>query len=174
MPKAFPEPSYELSDPRLLFLLYLDYYRSAFVAKLDGLSDDELRTSQLPSGWTPLELLKHVVYMERRWLRWGFLGEDVAEPWGDNAGADKHERWSVGSDETLAELLMALDAGADSTRRIVESADLSAAGSRGGRFAADEHPPTLAWILFHVLQEYARHTGHLDVVRELIDGATGE
>lgn len=86
---------------------FLDYYRSVIARKIGGLTEAELRTSRLPSGWTPLELLKHLVYMERRWLRWGFLAE-------------------------------------------------------------------LAWILVYVLQEYARHAGHLDVARELADGTTGE
>ena len=52
-------------------------------------------------------------------------------------------------------------------------ADPATLGAAGGRFGADDRP-TLNWILFHVLQEYARHTGHLDVARELIDGVTGE
>jgi hypothetical protein len=61
-------------------------------------------------------------------------------------------------------LLGYLDAGAELT-------DVAAVG---GRFADGDRRPTLAWVLFHVLQEYARHAGHLDIVRELLDGATGE
>src|SRR5918996_6267936 len=71
MRHAVDKPSREMSDPKELLLGFLDYYRSAIGRKVEGLSDSELRTSRLPSGWTPLELLKHLVFMEQRWLRWG-------------------------------------------------------------------------------------------------------
>jgi hypothetical protein len=165
------EPDSGLSDPAELLLAYLDYYRAAIVRKLDGLTDAELRTSRLPSGWTPLELLKHLVYMERRWLRWGFRAEQVPAPWGD---LDASGRWHAGPDETAADLVAALRAGGARTREIVAGADLATRGALGGRFTTEQTPPTLAWILFHVLQEYARHAGHLDIARELADGALGE
>ena len=171
MTVPFPEPSHEESDPKELLLRYLDYFRSAVAAKVDGLSPDELRRTRLPSGWTPLELVKHLVYMERRWLRWGFCGEAVDAPWGDQ-GADG--RWRVEPDETVADLVAALHRGGEQTRAIVVPANLGDAAAVGGRFDGAEPPPTLAWILFHVLQEYARHAGHLDIARELADGSTGE
>jgi uncharacterized damage-inducible protein DinB len=168
---VFPEPGHQLSDPADLFVRYLDFYRETIAAKVDGLTDDQLRTALLPSGWTPIELVKHLVFMERRWLRWGFQGEDVDEPWGDNDPGTG--RWTVGATESLDDLLAALRLGGERTRAVVEASSLSALASPAGRFA-DGDPPRLVWILFHVLQEYARHAGHLDVVRELIDGATGE
>ncbi len=168
---AFPEPSGELSDPRDLFLVYLDFYRDVIADKLRGLPVAELRTSRLPSGWTPLELLVHLVHMERRWLRWGFVGERVAEPWGD-AGGDG--RWTVGEEVTLDELLARLSDEGTHTSRIVGLADLADLGAVGGRFQTEQDRPSLAWILFHVLQEYARHAGHLDIARELADGVVGE
>lgn len=171
MSRTFPEPRSTTSDPRRLFLDYLDYYRAAVESKLVGLSDGELRSSRLPSGWSPIELLKHLVYMEQRWLVWGFAAEPVAAPWGDDGPTG---RWHVADDESLQQLIAALHRGGVRTRAIVESADLADVGSVGGRFGPDATPPTLIWILFHVLQEYARHAGHLDIVRELADGAVGE
>ena len=166
------EPDREISDPRKLLLDYLDYYRSVIIRKLDGLAEQELRTSRLPSGWTPLELLKHLVYMEQRWLRWGFAAEQVSAPWGDR-GDDG--RWRVEPQETVADLVAALSAGGARTSAIVERSGLRDVAAIGGRFGDDDpKPPTLAWILLHVLQEYARHAGHLDIVRELADGVTGE
>ena len=76
--------------------------------------------------------------------------------------------------ESLSDLVEALHRGGTRTREIVEGADLDALGRVGGRFGSDEETPTLIWILFHVLQEYARHAGHLDIVRELADGKVGE
>ncbi len=169
---TFPEPSDELSDPADLFVRYLDFYRSTVAAKLEGLTDAQLRTTLLPSGWTPLEMLKHLVFMEQRWIRWGFLGESVSEPWGDRDPVA--DRWAVGADDTLAGLVALLHTGGVSTAEVVRAHQLDETGAETGRFGGEEPAPTLAWILFHVLQEYARHAGHLDVVRELIDGTTGE
>ena len=75
MTGAAHEPSRELGDPKELLLGYLDYYRSAVIRKIDGLPGEDLRTSRVPSGWTPLELIKHLVYMEKRWFQWGFAAE---------------------------------------------------------------------------------------------------
>ena len=77
------KPGRELGDPKELLLGFLDYYRSVIIRKIDGLTDAELRASRLPSGWTPLEMLKHLAYMERRWLRWGFRAEQLPDPRGD-------------------------------------------------------------------------------------------
>ncbi len=169
MSQPLPEPSSAIADPRELLLRYLDFYRSEVVRKVDGLTERQCRTSLLPSGWSPLELLHHLVHMERRWLIWGFAGEDVTDPWGDQ-GAD--ERWSVDATIASGELVQALHDGGRRTRAIVEAARLDDLARPGGRFEQD--PPTLVWILFHVLQEYARHAGHLDVARELVDGLVGE
>ncbi|MFE0461332.1 DinB family protein [Kitasatospora sp. NPDC058965] len=172
MTTYLPEPDQQLSDPATLLLDYLDYYRSAVRAKIEGLSDEQARVALVPSGWSALELLKHLVYMEQRWLRWGFPAEQVPAPWGDR-GPDG--RWLVGPDERAADLLAALDAGGAHTRTVVTGTALTTVAAPGGRFPDDGTPrPTLGWILFHVLQEYARHAGHLDIVRELTDGLTGE
>ena len=98
------EPNRDLGDPKQLLLGFLDYYRSAVARKIDGLGEGDLRTSRLPSGWTPLELLKHLVYMEQRWVRWGFAAEQLREPWGDD-GADG--RWRVDPEETVTDLVAA-------------------------------------------------------------------
>lgn len=172
MSVPFLEPTADLGDRAQVLLRYLDFFRSGVDDKVDGLGDDDLRRSVLPSGWTPLELVKHLVFMERRWLVWGFLGEPVAEPWGDNGESD---RWQVGSDESAGSLLDGLQAQGRRTREIVEAAaSLSQDAKRGGRFESGGPVPTLERILLHVLQEYARHLGHLDIVRELLDGETGE
>jgi Protein of unknown function (DUF664) len=165
------EPSPTLSDAKELLLAFLDHYRSVIARKLDGLSEADLRTSRLPSGWSPLELLKHLVFMERRWLVWGFAAEQLPEPWGDD---DHAGRWRVGPGETATDLLAAMRAGGARTRAIAVRAALEDISAAGGRFTEAEPRPTLGWILVHVLQEYARHAGHLDIVREIADGAVGE
>lgn len=160
-------------DQAALFCDYLDFYRATVEAKLRSLPPAELTGSRLPSGWTPLELLQHLVFMERRWFVWGFCGEDVADPWGDNAGNEQGAGWVVDPAVGLDELVERLHAGGRRTRQVVEGADSLAARAPAGPRYADE-PPTLTWTCFHVLQEYARHAGHLDVAVELAGGALGE
>jgi uncharacterized damage-inducible protein DinB len=169
MSVPFPEPTTPVPTRAEVFLGYLDYFRSQLVSKLEALPGAELRRIRLPSGWTPVELLKHLTYVELRWLEWGFEGRDVADPWGDG----RDDRWYVAADETLEELVGALRAQAARTRAVVESHDLADTGQPGERWDGAD-PASLERILFHLLQEYARHVGHLDIVSELAGGQTGE
>lgn len=164
-----PEPTGPARPRGDVFLAYLDHFRSVIISKLQGLSEDQLRTSVLPSGWTVLELAKHLTHVERRWLVWGFEGQPVTEPWGDS----RQGRWYVSAEEDPADVVRALQRQGDTTRSIVRAHQLSDVGEPGERWDGAE-PPTLERVLFHLLQEYARHVGHLDVVRELVDGAIGE
>ena len=168
--RDFPEPTQDPGAPRAeVFLRYLAYYRAVLTDKVQGLSEEDLRGSRLPSGWAPIELLKHLGFVERRWLEWGFEGGEVADPWGDR----RDDRWHVDPGETLDELIQALADQAATTRAVVERHALDEVGSPGPRWDGAD-PATLERVLFHLLQEYARHVGHLDVHRELIDGTTGE
>lgn len=169
MSQPFPSPTIPARSRAEVFLNYLEFFRSRVVHKLDGLPDDELRHSRLPSGWAPIELLKHLRYVELRWLEWGFEGQDVGDPWADN----RDGRWYVAAEETLADLVAALDSQAARSRDIIESHDLADLGKPGERWQGAD-PPTLERILFHLLQEYARHVGHLDIISELADGRAGE
>ena len=165
----FPEPTAPAGSRAEVFLRYLDYFRSRLAAKLRDLPADELRRSRVPSGWTPLELANHLRHVEMRWLEWGFEGRDVADPWGD----EKDGRWYVEPGETLDSLLAGLLDQAGRTRAVVEAHDLAEVGKPGDRWDGAD-PATLERVLFHLLQEYARHTGHLDIVTELATNQTGE
>ena len=96
MSESFPAPTIPADSRAEVFLRYLDFFRSRVTVKIQAMSDADLRSSRLPSGWTPLELVKHLRYVELRWLEWGFEGRDVGDPWGDREG----DRWSVGPRET--------------------------------------------------------------------------
>lgn len=168
-PKSGPSGAERWAD-------YLDWVREEIITAALALSEEERRTARVPSGWTPIELLSHVLHMEQRWFVWGFVGEQVADPWGDwnvdepwrSDDSDEtrpEARWVVPDEvgaEALAERLRAIGA---RTREILMSTSLETRATPGGRFSAD--PPTLEWICFHVLAEYARHAGHLDIVVEL-------
>jgi hypothetical protein len=168
------EPPKQLADPKELLLSYLDYYRDAVLRKLAGMSEEDLRGSRLPSGWSPLELVVHLTWMERRWLQWDFAGDPLPDPWGDRGGAGPAARWQLPAGASTEQVRAEFVAQAELSRRTVAGAALTDRARPGGRFATAEEAPTLAWILFHVLQEYARHAGHLDIARELTDGTVGE
>lgn len=169
MTVPFPEPTTPAGSRTEVFLRYLDYYRDRLAVKLSELPASELRRSRLPSGWTPLELLRHLTYMERRWLEWGFEGRAVDDPWGDR----RDGRWYVGPDETLEALLAELAARAERSRVIIESHDLGEVGKPSERWSG-KPPATLERVLFHMFNEYARHLGHLDIACELAGAPTGE
>jgi uncharacterized damage-inducible protein DinB len=169
MSEPFPEPTRPAGSRAEVFLGYLDFFRSTVLDKVGGLPERALRHSMLPSGWTPVELVKHLTYVEMRWLEWGFEGREVAEPWGDN----RNEHWHVPAEETLTQLTSALVAQGSRSRDVIESHDLAEIGHPGPRWNGAD-PPTLERILFHLLQEYARHLGHLDIVVELAGGRVGE
>jgi hypothetical protein len=166
----FPSPTLAIPSRGEVFVTYLDYFRAGVIARVEGLSDVEIRSSRLASGWTPLELLRHLTFVEMRWLEWGFEGQNVEEPWGDN----RDGRWYVGEDVTREVVIGELRAQGFRTRKIIRANALDTLAQPGPRFQDGDDVPTLERILFHIFQEYARHLGHLDIVAELADGPTGE
>jgi uncharacterized damage-inducible protein DinB len=150
----------------------LDRMRAAVVTKVTGLDDEQLRRPVLPSGWSLLGLLKHLAYVERWWFRAVMAGEDVDLPYRDD---DPDAEWRVEPGDTT-EAIFALYADECARARLIaDSFDLTEpVRHRPDTAPADLHAD-LAWIIVHMLEETARHAGHADVVRELIDaGASRE
>ncbi len=165
MAAAFPEPTEPAASRSDVLVGYLDYFRARLIEIVRALPDGEARRSRLPSGWTPLELAVHLTWVELRWLEWGFLGRPVPDPWGDH----RDDRWHVPAQAGVDDVLAALAARGEASRSIVAAHDLTDVGAPGPRW--DGAPPaTLERILLHLLQEYARHVGHLDIVAELAGG----
>ncbi len=166
---TFPEPTAPATSRADVFMSYLDFFRDVLIAKVSEMPADDRVRSRLPSGWTPVELLVHLTFVERRWLEWGFEDPDLPDPWGD-----QHDgRWRVPGDRSFEEVVASLRERGAVTRRIVASHDLDDVGRPGDRWEG-RPPASLERVLFHLLQEYARHAGHLDVVAELVTGRTGE
>ena len=169
MTVPFPSATDPADSRAEVFSRYLEFFRDRVTTRVRELPEGELRRSRLPSGWTPLELVKHLTYVELRWLEWGFAGREVPDPWGDQ----RDGRWFVATDETRDSLLADLAAQAERSQAVIDDHDLDEVGQPGERW--DGAPPaTLERVLFHVTQEYARHVGHLDIVCELAGGPTGE
>ena len=100
------EPTADIAGEATLFAAYLSYFRDTVAEAVLALPEHERRTTRLSSGWTPIELLSHLLHMEQRWFVWGFLGERVEAPWGDWSREDPWEddadgaeaRWLVADD----------------------------------------------------------------------------
>jgi uncharacterized damage-inducible protein DinB len=169
MTQPFPEPTLPADSRAEVLVRYLDYFRSRVIERIGQLPEPELRRSRLPSRWTPLELARHLAFVEMRWLEWGFEGRSVENPWDDT----RDDQWFVPESESRAELVEGLRRQGQRSRDIVENAPLDQVGRPGPRWDGAE-PPTLERILLHLIQEYARHLGHLDIVSELSGGSVGE
>lgn len=163
-PMHHTEPRHD--EPRL-WPAYLHFFREQLIDGVLALSPVQQHTSRVPSGWTPIELLSHVLHMEQRWFVWGFLGEPTPDAWGDWAGGSPGTRWAVPDDVTAEQLAERLRALGRRTTQVLADHDLAEVAAEGERFEGD--PATLEWICLHVLAEYARHAGHLDIVAELGD-----
>lgn len=151
---------------------FLDYYRETVLWKVSGMSEEELRRVIVPSGWSPLGMVKHLAYVERNWFRTRLAGEpDLPVPWTDE---DPDADFRVGPDETTDQILTFYRDECDRSRSIASSASLEDLVAEWPADRPPEKRPTLRWVYVHMIEETARHAGHLDVVRELIDGATGD
>jgi uncharacterized damage-inducible protein DinB len=148
---------------------FLDWYRAVVANKLRGLLDGDACRVIEPSGLSLLGVVAHLAWAERLWFRWRFAGEDLSgmEMAGDNAPTFRLVRT-----DTIASVLAAYQTEVEHSRRIVGSA-LSL-----DELAVHESPlfgpATLRWILVHMIEETARHAGHLDILREQLDGHTGD
>jgi hypothetical protein len=164
-----PEPATN-TDERTMLVQFLDFYRGVLEAKVDDLTDAEAReASAPPSDLTLLGLICHAAYFERFWFREMFHGEDI-EPLFDFSGdpdADLHP----GPQLSLPTALAMWGAEVAAARDIVNQAaslDATAAQERHGHYV------NLRWILVHLIEEYARHCGHADILRQRLDGRTGD
>jgi len=146
---------------------FLDYHRATLLHKVAGLSDAELRRSFVPSGTNLLGLVKHLAYVERWWFQAVFAGRDAPFPWSES---DPDADFRVEPGETAAEIIALYQQESRASREIVRHGSLDDVAKRPDA----REPFTLRWIMIHMIEETARHNGHADLLRELIDGATGE
>ena len=153
---------------RELTLAFLNRQRDTLICKMDGLDDEQLRRRHESSGLTLLGLVKHLTDVERSWFRERFGGEDLASLWDD---ADPQRYWRIERDDDTVALIADYREECATADRIV--------GSHSLDDVAAMSPPnrpgfTLRWIVLHMIEETARHVGHADLLREAIDGVTGE
>ncbi|HEU5418224.1 MAG TPA: DinB family protein [Streptosporangiaceae bacterium] len=146
---------------------FLEYHRHVVSGKLRGLSEADARRQLVPSLTTPIGLVKHAAAVERAWFQHYLAGRPREQVTG-NARGD-NASWEVGADETIADVVAEYEDACAESRRIAAGVDL------GHTVPHDRlGPVSLRWIYVHMIREHARHIGHADVIREQIDGATGD
>ena len=159
-----------VGDEVAMLRSWLDYERATLAWKCEGLDDDQLRTRGVPpSTMSLLGLVRHMTDVERHWFQIVLLGNDVAQRYWTTADpdADFHEVDAATGDAALAAWREEM-AASDAAVAIDPTGARTSVGRRRGQAVS------LRWILVHLVQEYARHNGHADLLRERVDGATGE
>ncbi|MEZ0075795.1 DinB family protein [Planotetraspora sp. GP83] len=156
-------------DERATLATFLDYVRATVHAKCEGVSEEDARRAPLPDSplTTMSGLVSHLRWVEYSWFQVVFLGEEDEGPWTDD---DPDREMRIGVDIPLRELLDDYEAQCARYRELVAANDLEATAKRPIR---DGRHVTLRWIIMHLIEETARHNGHLDILREMADGVTG-
>jgi hypothetical protein len=159
-----------VADERTSLEQWLDYHRSTLLTKCAGLTAEQLKRRAVPpSRLSLLGLVRHMVEVERWWFRMHANDEGLAFPYDpDGAGLDFEE---IGDADAAADLA-AFQGECDAARAAVVGRSLDdLVPSRGHH---PERERNIRWIFVHMIEEYARHNGHADLLRESIDGATGD
>lgn len=161
MTRTWPEK--RATDESALAWEFLDFLRKTAVLKVDGLTRDQAAAAPIATSpkLTALGVLKHLTAVERYWLCIAGAGLDLPSLW----EGDPDPSWDLEENDTPESLVQAYReewANAEELKKLAHDV-MAADGER-----------TVRWILAHVAQETARHVGHLDLLRELADGQTGE
>ena len=160
------------SAEREALLSYLAAQRLAVLAVVDGLDERSLRRSVVPSGWTCLGLLEHLGHAERFWAQEVLTGEVSAMPWPDAEGEWDPGAALVSDHETVDVVAFYRDQCAR-TDTIVARIDLDDRPPGVHRVDLPAQVSDVREVVLHLVEETARHAGHLDIARELLDGRTG-
>lgn len=156
---------------------FLDYHRQTLRMKTGGLDATRLHTAHPPSTLTLGGLLHHLALVESSWLSEVFLGQEAMEPFASaDWDADRDWEFTTAPDHTPEVLRARYDESVERSDGIIRDA-LAAGGLeqlsvRPSRDTGELF--SLRWILLHLIEEYARHNGHADLIREAVDGTTGE
>jgi len=152
-------PAWLAVDERETLQSILQFQRESVVRKVEGLDDDAARRRLVDSDTTLLWLVKHLAFAESIWVEQRFAGGAMSVPMDQSLQADDTHPAAI-------ETYRAMWARVDAITATASLDDLC-------RDIGDRPPVNLRWVLMHLLEETARHAGHADILRELIDGDTG-
>ena len=140
---------------------WLTHLRESAIFKLEGLDDEQLRWRPAPTANSLGAIVVHLGYAERLWLRAIFAGEAMDMAW-------RAKMFELPAQWSVAEVVAFYRAETAATDAVLDSAS-----SFDLRSEAEFRPTTLRWVVTHLIEETARHAGHMDITRELLDGTTG-
>ncbi|GAA1939796.1 DinB family protein [Brevibacterium antiquum] len=152
---------------------FLDYYRAVLRRKVEGLASADLNRRVGASPLTLGGIIKHLSLVEEQWFVEDILDQELSEPWASiDWKADPDWDFESAAEDTPDYLLRLHAKACDQSREILAGIDdldtlMARKPSSGERF-------NVRWVLIHMIEEYARHVGHADLIRESIDGATGD
>lgn len=156
-PLAYPDP---VDDEGELFIRWLHFLRRSLISKLDGLSEEQARWHPDGRLLSVLGVVNHLIHVEWRWIDGAFIGPDTSR---------SEEEFRPAPTVVVGDIVTAYEVrGADTAKVIRESSSLSLPCVHPMAKGRD-----LRWVLIHLVEETARHAGHADATRELLDGATG-
>lgn len=156
---------------------FLEFQRATLMWKIKGLTAEQLNATAAKSTMTLGGMVKHLAYVEEQWFRVVLHDREPLEPWASvDWKADNDWDWRSAANDTPEQLRELWRRAVDGARKdLVEAlrrGDLSQSAKRAPW--RDGRVPSLRWILTHMIEEYSRHNGHADLIREAIDGQTGE
>lgn len=144
----------------------LDRHRDVVLWKLDGLVDEQLRRPMTPSGTNLLGLVKHLASVEYGWFCETFGRDGDSVPYDED---DPEADMRAEPHETAADIVGYYRRARATADQVIDELDLTVTGTAWFGDAV-----SMRWVLIHMIEETARHAGHIDILRELIDGATGD
>src|SRR5215469_3987951 len=165
--RSLPSPS---ADERTMLTGYLDFHRATLAIKCDGLTDTQLRQQAAPpSALSLIGLVRHMAEIEKFWFRALLTDEPVRGIWAAGPDLDLDAAFQEVETASTADAFAAWHAECENSRKLANAAEsLDAGGELLGTTC------TLRFALIHMIEEYARHNGHADLLRERIDGQTGQ
>ena len=165
-----PQPALN-ADERTMLEGWLEYHRETLAWKCEGLNDAQLRTASVePSELSLMGLVRHMAEVERAWFRRVLVGDDVGPIY--YSDEDRDGEFHLTDADTWEEAYATWQGEITIARRNAAGFALDDRSKSRSRFS-DEHI-SLRWIYTHMIEEYARHNGHADLLRERVDGVTGD
>jgi uncharacterized damage-inducible protein DinB len=164
----------QVADEATMLAAYLEWTRATLRMKAEGLDAEQLRTTLPPSTMTLGGLVTHLAWVESWWFTEIFRGLEPGEPWRSLPWRqDRDAEWTLAASLSPHEVWDLWDTEVASAREVLAATDLDAIAV-GHRKRKPGEPLSMRWIVIHMVEEYARHLGHADLLRESIDGTTGQ
>jgi len=161
------------ADERTSLVQFLDFQRATLLMKAAGLDREQLAQTTAASSLHLAGLLKHIALVEESWFQEVFLGLEAPDWWRHvNFDDDPDWEFRTAADDDPEQLVALYEQACTRSREIVDAA--ASLDQPSVKPSRDGEPFSLRWIMLHMIEETARHNGHADLIREAIDGVTGE